>query len=226
MVETALSIFLDENIFSIMIVGGVVVGFVFLYRMLRKVPTQPDYVGVFHDLNIRDEQMNKPTKIDPKMLWRGTEPLGKIISYDTQTYNYNPTKEEKEKGMYDKFLKEITTIVYRPKTFWKFYFGEKRIVLLEKGEGVIQEHRFVIPSSVGLTAIGKTYVTKGSFTETARIVDGTFSKRLYESNVNVMASRMSHIAQETPEMAHELNLARLKIEQIRAEKETKMGGLI
>lgn len=213
--------------FEILLVVGMVFGFVILYKMMRSVPKQPDFVKIFKDQAIRDEDLNMPHDLDPKFLYRGEKLLGRIVRIDSQDVKYEPPKIEKETAqIYDKWEKNLTTVIFRGKTFWNFYLGEKKILIFETGEAKIDGRNLIFPSSVGFTAVGQQYTTKTSFRTVSQIIEGEWSKRLFEANVNVMASRMAHISAETPEMAHELSLRRLDIERIKAEKETKVSGLI
>lgn len=227
MVESAISTFIEQNIWTIIIGVGTLVGFILLYRYLRPVPRQVDYIKVFNEGTIRDEALNVPHAYHPRWLYRGEGRLGKIVNIHSAIVDYKPTKEEREKGqIYDDWKKTLVTIVFREKTFWKFYLNEKKILRFEEGEATYRDDKLIFPSDCAFTAMGKEYMTIGSFQYTSPIVEGNWNKRMLEANVNIMASKMASIASETPEMAHELSLKRLDIERIRAEKETKMSGLI
>lgn len=227
MAEVLSNALIDEYLFEIIILGAVFIGIIILYKKLRIVPKTPDFVRVFRDQLIRDEVMNKPSKYEPRWFYYGDKLIGRIISYDRQNVKYNPPKQEKEAGMYEKWEKKIVTMTIMKKTWWKICLSGKEIIMFQESEAEQQKGRkLVIPSDLGLTALGQVYSTKSSYHFTSRIIEGDWNKRLLEANANVMASRMSHIAQETPEMAHELSMKRLDIDRIRAEKESKVSGLI
>lgn len=225
---TTINTFLDAHGFEIVLVVGMAIGFLILYKKLQPNKAQVDFVRIMNERNVKDEDLNDIGKLDPKWIYRGEEKIGKVIKKDDKHFTYKPTKEEVDTkaGIYG-WEADITTIVFRPKSwFLGLYIGEKKILRFKMGEAIIRDRKLIFPSTVGFTALGNEYVTKNSFKELAQVIDAEYSKRLFEANVNVMASKMSHISAETPEMAHELSLKRLEIEKIRAEKQAKVGGLI
>lgn len=220
--------FIDQNFIWIAISFGMLLGFLVLYRMIRKVPPKPDFIKVFRDQYARDESLNLPSEFDARILFRGHQLLGKIVGYDVQLHEYVTDFDEK-KFAYENWRTQMSSLVFiRPKKFiwFTFYVGKREILLFKKTEAKQEGEKLVFPSDTGFTALGSVFVTKTSFKEASSIIEGVWSKRLFEANVNVMASKMSHIAQESPEMAHELNLKRLEIERIKAEKDKKVGQLI
>ena len=236
---SAINTFIEDNLLFLIMAFGILIGFIILWKKMRKVPANPDYLKIFKEKNIHDEMLNKRNKHDPVWLMKGEEVIGRIVAWDSQNYKYVPTKLEKDAGMWDNWEKNITTVVFKEGSRWKWFLGQKRILRFsaedegkfEDGKlvkhGVIrQKNKLVIPSDIGLTALGDEYITKDSYQHISRIVLGEYDKRLMEANVNLMAGHMSKISAETPEMAHELALKRLDIERIRAEKETKVSGLI
>lgn len=219
--------FLDAHGFEVMIAGGALIGFLVLYKKMRATPSQPDFIRIFNERGIRDETLNVINEYEPNFVYRGNQCLGRIVSYDTKKLKYNPTKQEIDtKAGIHGWEAEIATVVFRPKTIWKIYMGAKRILRFKVEEAKIKDRKLIFPSTTGFTALGNEYVTKSSFKEASLLIDTEWSKRLFEANVNVFASKMSHISAETPEMSHELSLKRLEIEKIRAEKQAKVGGLI
>ena len=221
----ALTMFIQDNMVLLLFAIGVVMVVVILFKKLRSVPPKPDFIKIFQEQSIRDESLNKPNKYDPKFLYRGDTFLGKIVSIDDHKYRTAISKEEYKFKLAD-WEAQLTSVVFIPKWKWRICIGRKKILRFKTSEAKIEEDKLVFPSSAGFTALGNEYITKSSFKEVSTLVEGFWSKRLFEANVNIMASRMSHIASETPEMAHELNLKRLEIERIRAEKERKLGQLI
>ena len=223
-----LNTFLDQHGLEIVIGGGALIGFLILWKKLRKVNTQPDFIKIFKEQNIRDESLNETGRFDVKWLYRGEEKLGRILDLDTQKINYTPTKQEFDtKAGIQGWESDITTIVFRPKNaVLNLWLGEKRILRFKPDEARVEGRKLVFPSSMGFTALGGEYITKTSFKEISTVIESDWNKRLFEANVNVMASKMSHISAETPEMAHELSMKRLEIDKIRADKQAKVGGLI
>lgn len=224
-IETAITIFIEENMILIFILSGMFLGFFMLFKMIRKVPAQPDFIRIFKDQAIKDQQLNKPDEYEPHWLYRGHKLLGKIVAYDEQPYNNQTTKEEDKFGL-SNWKANLTTVIFIKPLFMKFCIGSRQILRFKTEEANIENDRLVFPSDAGFTALGGEFITKKSFPEASAVIEGVYSKRLLEANVNIMASKMSHISSESPEMAHELNLKRLEIERIRAEKEKKIGQLI
>lgn len=225
MPDNAFSIFMEENLVLLLFLFGLIIVFVIIFKKFRSIPPKPDFVRIFHDQSIKDESLNKPNKYEPKYLFRGDILLGKIVSIDSQPYESQTTKEDLKFGL-EAWKADLTTVVFKPVWKWKLCLGKKKILRFKTNEAKIENHKLVFPSSMGFTALGNEYISKPSFKEVSTLIEGFWSKRLFEANVNVMASKMSHISSETPEMAHELNLKRLEIERIRAEKERKLGQLI
>lgn len=238
-----ISMFFQQNIMWIALAGGIIFGFIILFKKVRSIPAKPDYIRIFQDRSIRDEALNKPNRYDPKWLYRGDKKLGRIVTIDTKIWKSEKTKEESRIYGYSKKKKEIeepeheftspidyevmiTTIVFRMDCFLKFLWYNKRILRFRTEEATVKDDKIIFDSNVGFTALGNEYTTRTSYPETSAIIEGHYSKRLFEANVNVMAGRMEKISAETPEMAHELNLKRLEIEKIRAEKEKKLGSLV
>ena len=231
MVETAfLNEILDKHGLEIVIGVGSLIGFMILYKKLRSIPKQPDHPRIMAEKMVEDESLNKLHKLNAKWLYRGEEKIGRILTTDTKKYNYTPSKEELDtKAGMKGWEMDITTIVFKPKDFMGLYlFSGKKLVKFKESEASISENHkdLIFSSDMGFTALGNVYMTKTSYTEISNVVEAEWSKRLLESNVNIMASKMSHIAAETPEAALELSLKRLEIEKISAEKQAKVGGLI
>ena len=220
--------FLDAHLLELVIMGGMIFGFVIIYKKFRPNQTQPDFLKVMSEKNVKDEDLNVIQSLDAKWLYRGEQRLGRILRSDSKKYNYSPTKEEvATKAGIGGWQSEISTIVFRQKDFLGAYlFGQKKVLRFKPSEAQVEGDRLIFASDMGFTALGNEYITKTSFREISTVIESEWSKRLFEANVNVMASKMSHISAETPEMAHELSLKRLDIERIRAEKQQKVGGLI
>src|SRR3990167_82061 len=113
-----------------------------LWKKMRKVPANPDYIKIFKERNIKDELLNKSNKHDAKCLMKGDEVIGKIVAWDRQAYKYMPTKLEKEAGMWDSWDKKITTVVFKEGSRWKWFLGQKRILRYsEDDEGTTDNGR-------------------------------------------------------------------------------------
>lgn len=220
------NLFLEQNMFNLVIVGGIAIMILIIYKKWQPTPKQPDFITVFHDNTIEDERLNVPDTYEPKWLYRGHQLIGLIVGYDQHNYdNKDIPREEDKFGLY-KWSGNITTVIFRTKTFWKFFLGKKQILKFKSEEANIEENKLVFPSHSGFTALGQVYTTKSSYPEVSSIIEGVYSKRLFEANVNLFASKMSYVSQIDPIMSHELNLKKLEIEKIRAEKEKKIGSLI
>lgn len=218
--------FLEDNFLWILLVFGMIMAFIIIYKKVRSIPNKPDYIKIFHDRSIKDESLNKRNKYDPLWIFRGDQRIGKIVSIDTKKYKHDPIKDEYKAGLKQEFEIEITTIVFKINSFLKFFWYGKRILRFITTEAEIKGNKVLFDSTVGFTALGMEYTTKTSYPETSAIVDSHYSKRLFEANVNVMAGKMESISAEDPAYAHELTLKRLEIERIRAEKEKKVGQMI
>lgn len=220
--------FLNEYGIWLIIIGGLAFAVVFLLSKFRGRKQVPDYVKIFKEQSIRDESLNKRNKLDPKWIYYGDEKIGKIMTIDTQRYKYEPTKEERDLkvGIYG-WEENITTITFRDRNpIINIWVGEKKIMRFKESEGKRFGSKLMFSSDFGFTALGNQYTTKTGFKETAGIIDSEYSKRLFEGNVSIMASKMAGISGETPEFAQERELRRLEIEKIRMEKQSKVGGLI
>jgi hypothetical protein len=225
----SMSSFIQDNLFLLIVVFIAVFGITLIYKKWRPVPPKPDFIKIFKETNIKDEALNKPNKYEPQYLYRGDVCLGKIVTFDEQKYKADDEYidlPDKRKMKIEGFEDNLTTVVFKPKrALWIIWHG-KEILRFKTDEAEIKDNKLIFSSDMGFTAIGREYITKTAFKEGSTVIEGSWIKRLFEGNVNVMASRMSHISAETPEMAHELSLKRLEIERIRAEKERKIGSMI
>lgn len=229
MAETVLlNEFIDKHGLELIIAGATLIGFIILYKKFRPQQKQIDYAQLNAEMMVKEERFNKPNSLDPKWIWRGDEKIGRIISIDKNSYRYNPTKEETSiKAGLTGFEADLMTVTFKQKDFMGTYiFTKPKMMMFSPDDARVREKNLLFSSDVGFTAIGHVYTTKTSYKQVAQVIESEWSKRLLESNVTVMASKMSHISAETPEMAHELSLKRLEIEKIRAEKQAKVGGLI
>jgi hypothetical protein len=225
---TILNDFLDKHLLELIIGGGALVGFIFFYRKFRNMPNTPDFIRIFNQQNIKDESLNVRDKLSPLWLYRGEEKIGRILNDNSNKYSYTPTKQELDtKSGISGWNENIRTIVFRTKDFMGTYiFSKKNILRFKEGEARQEGKKLVFTSDMGFTALGNEYVTKTSFKEVSQIIDSEWSKRLFEANVNLMASKMHHMSGESPEYAQQRAIELLKIEQIKAEKQSKIGGLI
>lgn len=230
MVETSfINDFIDQHGLELAIGIGALIGFIILYKKFRKVDKQPDYIKVFNEKSIEDESLNVISSLDPKWLYRGESKLGKIVGSGTKHWRYTPTKLEAEtRAGITGWEGEVTTIVFRQKDFLGTYLfsGKKLLHFRPEDNGKVHGDKLVFDSKTVFTALGDHFITSNSYKEISTVIESEWNKRLFEANVNIMASKMSHIASESPEMAHELTLARLKIQEVLAQKQSKVGGLI
>lgn len=220
--------FIEQNFIYIIIIMGVIFGAVFLYKKFQPMPREPDYTKIIHGKMVRDQYLNVPSEHYPFYLVRGKKVLGKIIKQSQEVIKYTPTTEEFKAGRGHKFPDTIIeTVVFLPKKFLgRFWYGEEQILKFTKGDGEVVGENLVFPSNMVFNSLGDVYFTNTIQKEATSIIEADWSKRLLESNVSVMASKMSHISAETPEMAHDLALKRLDIERIKAEKSAKLGNMI
>jgi len=220
--------FLTDNL-AVFIVGIVIIiAILIVYKKLKGIPLIPDYVRLFNEANIKDEQLNKPTKFSPKWVYRGDNKIGKINTLDTKTVESNPKDIptfQKEDNRIE-FVEKVTTLTVKINHFWFIWYGKPILLKYKEGEAEIKGDKIIFSSDTGFTSIGYEYMTKTMFKEGISILDGHYAKRLFETNVNLFASRMAKISAETPEMAHEINLRKLEIDKIKAEKERKMGSMM
>ena len=234
----ALSAFIENNLIYIILIFGIGIGGVFLYKMIRGIPKQTDFIKVFQEKTISDEAMNKTDKkFGIKSLWRGHQYIGRILTYSDTFQKIQTKTEAKEdnRGWKDKKPPEkiiVHTITFKTPSFrilgFKFFGFKKEILkFTDKDRYKVEEKgKLVFPSDVAFTALGYEYATVNSYPLLTRLIDDNWNKRLLEANVNLMASRMSQMSAESPEMAHELSLKRLEIERIKAEKQLKTGSII
>lgn len=220
--------FLNEYGIWLIIIGGMAFGIVFLISKFKGVKKIPDYVKIFNEQSIKDESLNKRNKLDPKWIVYGDEKIGKIMTIDTNRYSYTPTKEEfATKAGISQWEDNITTVTFRDRNaIINLWLGEKKIMRFKDTEGKRWGDKLIFSSDLGFTALGNQYTTKTGFKETSGVIEADYSKRLFEGNVTIMASKMAGISGETPEFAQERELRRLEIEKIRMEKQSKIGGLV
>ena len=233
--------FLEDNIIFILIAMAIPIGFLFLFRALRKVPGQPDYIRVFRDEMIIDESMNKPEKkYGVKSLWRGRQVLGKVVTISDKIVNVPKKSELVKVGKMDskgrpidvhKEKMRMFTVVFKKPALnlflFKIFMGKEIIHFSDRDEYTIEDKgRLIFPSDTAFTAIGKVFSTTNSYQQLSVVVLDVWNKNLLQANTNLMSSEMAKISAQTPEMAHNLSLKRLEIDKIRAEKQMKIGQII
>lgn len=221
------------NDYGVLIAVGVAsfFGITYLYKMIRKIPKQVDYVKIFHENMIRDENLNKPDqKLGYKYLYRGEQLLGKILSFATGKFDLLKDPETVKSMYWDKKKKEakvIYTVTFRrPIKFMRMnlFLGKREILKYTDIDTWTREgNKLVFPEYVSFTSLGKVYMPINSYEDTSRIVQDDINRQLMNVHTNLYAGQMQSISAQTPEMAHELSLKRLEIEKIKAEKSMKQS---
>lgn len=229
---------IEENLVMIGLIVAVPILLLYAYKRIRAIPTQPDYIKIFHNQQIADERLNRTEKrYGWKFLYRGHSLLGKIITVSDTKYK-TPKKGDYEgvgKREWQQQPKEtvnIISITFRRLVFnlgfYKIFHWHRDILkFTEKDHYAIEEGgKLVFPSDVSFTALGECYATVNSYEKLSRVILDNFSTRLLMANTNLMAGEMAKISSISPQMAHELNIKRLEIDKIKAEKMMKMGNII
>lgn len=217
------------NDYGVYIVIVIVVGFVIfmVYKMTKKVPQQPDYVKVFTEKSVDEEQLNKTGSYGLKYLYHGDVKLGKITSFSDVYYNVDKRMKrfENEKNIPKERLKIFTVTFKKPMI--KFFYGFKKEILkfTERSDYKVEQKKLVFPEYTTFTCVGNHFVTQDSLEPLSRVIEADFCKYLFSTNTNLMAAEMSKISAERPEMAHELALKRLEIEKVKAEKAAKLSSI-
>lgn len=230
-INVLISTFINEYAIFVIIAIAAVLGISYLYKMMRNIPKQVDYVKVFHENMIRDENLNIPDKnLGMKYLYRGEQLLGKIISFSTGKFDLIKDRETVKSMNWDKKKKEakvIYTITFkRPKKllYFRTFLGRKEILKYTEQDTWSNEgDRLVFPEYVSFTSLGKVYMPINSYEDTSRIVQDDINRQLNSVQTNLYAGQMQSISAQTPEMAHQLSLKRLEIEKIKAEKQMKQS---
>ncbi|MBU1613653.1 hypothetical protein KKC87_04500 [Patescibacteria group bacterium] len=233
---TAYSQFIQENTIWIIIIVAVIIGLIYLYKLLRSVPKQPDYVRIFRDKMIQDEKYNKPdARYGIRRVYRGEQLIGSVASISENIFGVSKIMMTEKNFKWDKIPREnvkVYTIAFKPPLFkilgfQLFSFKKEILKFTERDRWKIKERgHLVFPSDVGFTSLGHVYATQTSYRQLSRVIEDEFNKRLFEVNTQLFASRMTQISAETPEMSHELALKRLEIEKIKAEKQLKLGSIV
>lgn len=237
---TALNLFIEENLALIVLIVGIPVGLLYLYKIYRKVPAQPDYIRVFKESMLWEEKLNKPDKkYGLKYIYRGKKKIGKILSMADGLYNV-PRKSElhkvgraTDKGQPIDVGKErlrIFTVTFRP-IHYTFLgidvsWGKEILKYSEKDEFVVEDQKIIFGSDVSFTSLGQVYATLNSYQQISTTILDIWNKNLLQSNTNLYSSEMVKISAQTPQMAHELALKRLEIEKIKADKMAKLSNII
>jgi hypothetical protein len=74
-----LAAFVQDNLLTIIIVIGMAFVCLLLYRKLRRIPAQPDFLRIYQEQEIRNENLNKPdATYGLRYLYRGHQLLGII----------------------------------------------------------------------------------------------------------------------------------------------------
>ncbi len=232
----ALNVFLEENATLLAVVIGGPIAALYAYKYLRSVPKQMDYIQVFKDRTVTDEQFNKPDKkFGVKSVWRGSKMLGKVVSFSSTPYKSVKKTDTAKTALWDRKAREkimVHTVTFKPVMFQmlgiEFMKFKKEILKftdLDSHE-ISEDGKLTFPSDVAFNSLGNVYVTMNSYPQLSRIIEDDFNKRLFEVNTQLFASKMTQISAETPEMSHELTLKRLEIEKIKQEKQMKLGNII
>jgi len=230
-INVFISQFINEYAIFIIIIVATGLGILYAYKMLRGIPKQVDYVKVFHESMIRDENLNVPDKkLGYKFLYRGEQLLGKIMSFSTGKFDLVKDRETVKSMNWDKKKKEakvVYTVTFRrPINVMriKMFLGKKEILKYTDQDTFSTEgNRLVFPEYVSFTSLGKVYMPINSYEDTSRIIQDDINRQLNSVQTNLYAGQMQSISAQTPEMAHELSLKRLEIEKIKAEKQMKQS---
>lgn len=217
-------------------------GFVALlvYRKTRGVPPNPDFIKVFKTMFIDDEKYNIPDKTyGVQYLYRGTELLGRIVSLSENVYNIAvktavaKTDKNDFRDKTERAETRVVTVCFRPVWFRTPLFRRpvfKRskdiIKFTDEDTYSLEAGKLIFPEFINFTSLGKVYSTQSSYAKLSRVIEDDFNKRLFETNTNLFAAKMTQISAQTPEMAHELHKAQLEIDKIKAEKSVKLGNVV
>jgi len=237
MVNIIDSIIGQDNFIYIAVAIGVPLIMYLIYRRVQKVPKMVDYIKIYRDGMIQDEDLNKPDSfLGMKGLWRGNMYLGKINTIsESQVKLMAKPLEETKKVTEWKDVKRDTMTVYtvvfsKPlkKIGNKYIPNWKKSILkfTELDKHSFENDKLIFPEDTMFTALGHVYATQNSYDKIARTVLDDHNKRLLMSNTNLMASEMSKISATTPEMAHEISMKRMEIEKVKQEKMMKMGQVV
>lgn len=233
---TAYANFIQENTIWIIIIFGIIIGIVYLWKLFRSIPKQPDFVRIFRDKMVEDEKYNKPDgRYGIRKIYRGEQLLGAVSTISENLFGVSKIMMTEKKMKWEKIPREqmkVYTVTFKRPLFkilgfQIFGFAKEILKFTDKDRWEIKDYgHLVFPSDVGFTALGNVYATQSSYRGLSRVIEDEFNKRLFEVNTQLFASRMSQISAETPEMAHELALKRLEIEKIKAEKQLKLGSIV
>ncbi|KKN60146.1 hypothetical protein LCGC14_0535240 [marine sediment metagenome] len=235
-VADAFNVFLEENLTLLVFAIGTPIALLYLYKYLRSVPKQVDYISIFKDRTVTDEQFNKPDKrFGVKTIWRGNKILGKVLTFSSTPYKSVKKTDTAKTASWDRKAREkimVHTVTFKPIMFQflgiEFMKFKKEILKFTDLDSFVidENNKLIFPSNVSFNSLGSIYVTMNSYPQLSRIIEDDFNKRLFEVNTQLFASKMTQISAETPEMSHELALKRLEIEKIKQDKMMKLGNII
>jgi hypothetical protein len=219
-----------NNMIGIAAIAGVAVLGVFVIRMFRKTPKNPDYVKIWADKSVEDEVLNVPDRLfGLQYVFRGERLLGKIMKYDEQKVKINPTPEnpdEKKEKYAEGKEQTVCTITFRQRSSLNLFLGKIQQILCLLQDFKTEGNKIVFPSSTGFTSLGNHYIVKSSYPEGAKVVEMNWARRFAEAQANAFGNQMLKISGLVVEYAEERRLRELEIEKLRAEKQIKSGNII
>jgi hypothetical protein len=233
-----LAAFVQDNLLTIIIVIGMAFVCLLLYRKLRRIPAQPDFLRIYQEQEIRNENLNKPdATYGLRYLYRGHQLLGII-----QSLSHTWVNSERKPQTTSKFLRQdqkvyegtkakikIGTVTFK-RPVWKFKgLGKTDILRFTEEDDFTEEHSrkaLVFPETTAFNCIGNTYCTVNSYPVLSRVLEDNFNKHLFNLNANFMASAMSQIQGIRPEWAFMLEQKRMEIQAAEKAKQMKISGIL
>ena len=230
--------FINDNLLTIIVVIGMGFIILMLYRKIRRIRPQPDFLRIYAQEEIRNENLNRPdATYGLRYLFRGHQLLGVIKSLSVVLVN-----AEKKVQTVSKFLSrdakiyegqkakiKVYTITFR-RPMWKFKgLGKIDILRFTEEDDFIEEHSqkaLVFPETTAFNCIGNTYCTINSYPVLSKVLEDNFNKHLFNLNANFMAAAMSQIQGIRPEWAFLLEQRRMEIQAAEKAKQMKISGII
>jgi len=232
----------NEYGFFIVLIGGMLFGMIFMYKKIRKVPINPDYIKVFHEGMIGDEKLNhRERRFGVKLLYRGHELIGKVLTHSLVDYkvpkksslrNIGKTNYKGEPWKLDEEKMSIHTVTFKKPLFnfifFRIFSPKKEILKFSDNDNfkIEEKGKLVFSSDTAFNALGNVFATVTSYEQIASTILDHYHKNMLLASNNMYAAEASKIGSIPVQYAHELSLKRLEIEKIRAEKAAKLGQIV
>lgn len=234
--------FTNENLGWIIIIIAMVFGMFILYRKVRKIPQNPDFIKIFHESMIGDESLNKRDKVfGLKWLYRGEQLIGRILTVSQNDFLVpkkssipdigKSTRDGRPYELKREDMKIATITFKRPLLnlgITRFYRMKKDILKFTNRDNfrVEEKGKLVFPSDCSFTALGNVYATMNSYQQVSSVILDQYNKNLMVATNNLMAGEMQKVSSMKPEFAHALVMKDKEIQALREAKQAKMSGVI